>query len=425
MDLPPGWRAGTLNDVVSLVRNGIFARRPADEPVGVPILRISAVRAGRLDLAARKYVTGLDAATTSRYAIKQGDLLFTRYNGSRDLVGRCARVPEHDGLIIHPDKLIRAVPRNDVIDGRFLALLAETQEVRRFLEPRIKTTAGQSGVTGKDIRDIPVRYPSLAEQWRIVDILEDHLSRLDAARAAVDSSRLRLSRFRQSMLQAVLDLAGSAPGCSVRSIGEIAQVGTGATPLKARRDFYEGGTIPWVTSADLAQGLIECPTQFITPRALDETNVKIFPPGTLLVAMYGEGKTRGTVGELAVAATTNQACAAIRLNDSSPSHRAWVRMALEANYWQMRRLASGGVQPNLNLGLVRQISIPFPDVQTQDALLRERVAFEEARRQLAITLERVEKRESSLRRALLDAAFSGRLTGRASDMDRVEELAGV
>jgi type I restriction enzyme S subunit len=92
--------------------------------------------------------------------------------------------------------------------------------------------------------------------------------------------------------------------------------------------------------------------------------VNLFPAGTLLVAMYGEGKTRGTVGELAIAATTNQACAAVQLTDPDPRHRAWTRLALEANYWSMRRLVSGGVQPNLNLNLVRQIVVPFPKDET-------------------------------------------------------------
>jgi type I restriction enzyme S subunit len=141
--------------------------------------------------------------------------------------------------------------------------------------------------------------------------------------------------------------------------------------------------------------------------------------------MYGEGKTRGTVGELAIEAATNQACAAIQLHNKDPSHRAWVRLALEANYWQMRRLASGGVQPNLNLKLVRQIKIPLADASIRDSLLRSRDMAELGRRQLESELRLVEQRESTLRRALLDVAFSGRLTRRTSDIDLIEEMAGV
>ncbi|MEW2386080.1 restriction endonuclease subunit S [Micromonospora sp. NPDC047707] len=355
-----------------------------------------------------------------RHEVLPGDLLVASLG---ETLPRACLAPAALGPAIVKADCIR-VRLSPKVDSRWVMYAMQRPQVRKWADEH-RHGVGRPRLGLKVIRQIPIPLPPLDQQRRIVDILEDHLSRLDAARAAVDNSGLRLSRFRQAMLQSVLNSAASAPGCSIRSIGQIALVGTGATPLKARRDFYEGGTIPWVTSADLAHGLIEHPAQLITPRALDETNVKIFPPGTLLVAMYGEGKTRGTVGELAVAATTNQACAAIQLNDPTPSNRAWVRMALEANYWQMRRLASGGVQPNLNLRLVRRIRIPFPDTETRDSILHVRAGLEDARHQLAITLERVKKRESSLRRALLEAAFSGRLNGQASDMDRVEEMAGV
>jgi type I restriction enzyme S subunit len=280
-------------------------------------------------------------------------------------------------------------------------------------------------VLEKNVKAAVIPVPPLYEQRRIVNILEDHLSRLDAGRSAIGRSQVRHGRLRQTTLARVISSAALAEGSEVRSMGDIAVVGTGATPLKARRDYYDGGSIPWVTSADLAQGLIEKPTQFVTPKALAETNVKLFPAGTLLVAMYGEGKTRGTVGELASEATTNQACAAIKLHNPDPLHRAWVRLVLEANYWNMRRLASGGVQPNLNLSLVRQIQVPLPPIAVRDVLLRTRDTQEQARRQLESELCRAAQRAQSLRRALLHAAFSGQLTGRTSDTDLVEEMAGV
>jgi type I restriction enzyme, S subunit len=334
--------------------------------------------------------------------------------------------------------LTRSQPIARVVTGRFWVnnhahvVQADGVELRylqHFLNGNplrgvIRGTA-QPKLTKADLNRLVIPVPPLDEQRRIVDILEDHLSRLDAARTALEHSRTRLSRLRQAMLDSILNMAELAPTCDVRSIGDIATVGTGATPLKARRDYYEGGTIPWVTSADLARGLIEEPAQFVTPLALAETNVKLFPPGTLLVAMYGEGKTRGTVGELAISATTNQACAAIQLESSDPSYRGWVRLVLEANYWRMRRLASGGVQPNLNLSLIRQIRVPLPDSGTRDSLLRARNAEDGARHQLEPVVRRAEKRQSNLRRALLNAAFSGQLASRANDLDLVEEMVGV
>lgn len=315
---------------------------------------------------------------------------------------------------------LAAVRAKDGVDQRYLLWALRATE--RELASR---GAGSTfpAITGKQLREHVVNVPVLEEQRRIVEVLEDHLSRLGSARRAVSHSQIRLNRLRQSVLNSTLQSARSQDS-EVHSIGEIAAVSTGATPLKARDDYYVGGTIPWVTSAELKQGLIGNPIHFITERALSETSVKLFPAGTLLVAMYGEGKTRGTVGELAVAATTNQACAAVQLHDRDPSHRAWVRLALEANYWYLRGLASGGVQPNLNLSLVRQIQLPLPDADVRHSLLNDHDAQDQGRRRLESELRLIEHRESRLRAALLSAAFTGRLTECASGMDMVEEMAG-
>ncbi|MEO5881270.1 MAG: hypothetical protein ABIQ06_02550 [Caldimonas sp.] len=99
------------------------------------------------------------------------------------------------------------------------------------------------------------------------------------------------------------------------------------------------------------------PSELVTERALSETNLTLYPPGTLLVAMYGEGKTRGRCAELRISATTNQALAAIQIADP---HRRYLRLVLEGSCESMRKAASGGVQPNLNLSLVRAIVVPLP-----------------------------------------------------------------
>ena len=179
--LPAEWVRTTLGDVATLIRNGTFASRPDDDPDGLPILRISAVRAGVVDMENVKYVHGLEARRAGQFAVRSGDLLFTRYNGSRHLVGICGVVPPHSGPVLHPDKLIRVVVSPEVADSHFIAYQMASGLVRDHLEPRIRTTAGQSGISGVDVKSIPVILPPLAEQRRIVDILDDHLSRLDAA----------------------------------------------------------------------------------------------------------------------------------------------------------------------------------------------------------------------------------------------------
>jgi type I restriction enzyme S subunit len=142
------------------------------------------------------------------------------------------------------------------------------------------------------------------------------------------------------------------------TVAQLAEVGTGATPnrgMKAR--YYEGGSIPWVTSACVNASLVQEPAALVTAAAMSECNLTLYPVGTLLLAMYGEGKTRGKCAELAIESTTNQALAAIqRLGALGP----YVKLFLRKHYQELRRVASGGVQPNLNLERVREIEVPIP-----------------------------------------------------------------
>lgn len=414
------WPVKTLGEVAHSIRNGIFARRPTDEPVGNRILRISAVRDGSVNLGDGKYVADLTSDQLAKFSVRPGDLLVTRYNGSRPLVGTAGIVPPHNGIVLHPDKLIRVVLNTEVVDPRFVNYQFQSRLVRAHLEPRIRTTAGQSGIAGGDLRSVPLVLPPVDQQRRIVDILEDHLSRLDSANAAIDRCARRVSAMKDAFLARCVRELTSVSGTQVVPLGEISQVLSGATPLRSNSAFYLNGTIPWITSGDLHQGLVTKPSQFVTEAALATTNIKLVPAGSLLIAMYGEGRTRGTVAELGIDATTNQACAAVVLDD--PELRAWVRLVLDANYTAMRRMAAGGVQPNLNLSLVRSIEVPIPPESIRATLLGKLIELNASRKRLSAELSAAKMRSNRLRGAILAAAFSGRLTGSSTGLREVETV---
>ena len=131
---------------------------------------------------------------------------------------------------------------------------------------------------------------------------------------------------------------------------QIAEVGTGATPLTSEKRYYENGTIPWITSSSTGSDFVYEADNYITEDAINETNCKLKPIGTLVVAMYGQGKTRGQVTELCIEATTNQACATIQLPFTENNIlRKYVKNVFKKMYQEIRKLAQGGAQPNLNL----------------------------------------------------------------------------
>ncbi|MDF1603521.1 restriction endonuclease subunit S [Nocardioides sp. YIM 152315] len=312
-------------------------------------------------------------------------------------------------------------PRPD-IDPRWIAWSLRAFE-RELLRETRKTGTTVASIEWPRFQAFEIPVPPIDEQRRIVDLLEDHLSRLDAASRAIAESLVRLKALRDSALLSVVADAQRHGQSETHSLGELARVSSGMTPLRGNKAFYDGGTIPWITSGDLHQGLITKPTQFVTQRALDETSLKIVPAGSLLVAMYGEGKTRGTAAELGLDATTNQACAAITFHE--PDLRAWVRLILDANYTGLRRLAAGGVQPNLNLSLIKAIEVPVPPAETRRMLISRITRIDEGRERMKEELLSAHRRGTSLRRSLLKAAFSGPLTGAESDLSAAEEMIGA
>lgn len=148
-------------------------------------------------------------------------------------------------------------------------------------------------------------------------------------------------------------------------ISDISTVGTGATPSRDEPKYWLDGEINWVTSGETSKPFIKTTSECVTKKAINDTNVSIYPPGTLIIAMYGQGKTRGQITELLINAGTNQACAAIQLIANEDSHRKFIKIFFEKSYDDLRALASGGAQPNLNVAKISQTVIPLPPEHEQ------------------------------------------------------------
>ena len=152
-------------------------------------------------------------------------------------------------------------------------------------------------------------------------------------------------------------------------LGDLFSVGTGLTPLKSNTQFYENGKIPWVTSSLTSQRYITYTEEFVTEKAVEETKLKIYPPNTLIVAMYGQGKTRGQVSKLQINATTNQACAALECYIQESNLIDFAYFFFENNYEKLRSVAEGTSQPNLNLDKIKNTIFPLPQLAVQNAIV--------------------------------------------------------
>ena len=194
--LPDGWIWVKFGALCSLVRNGISVKPEGSS--GRMILRISAVRPMALDLEDVRYIAD-ESGEFDNYHLQRGDLIFTRYNGSRAYVGVCAEY-RGNGNHLYPDKLIRTKLGTPLVSSKYLEKALNCGASRSYIEGNMRTTAGQSGVSGADIREIPVPICSLAEQLEIHDRTEEKLSRTSSLLADIEQTLEMVKTLRSELL---------------------------------------------------------------------------------------------------------------------------------------------------------------------------------------------------------------------------------
>ncbi len=191
------WDKYYFSDLMSEVRNG-YGLKP-DDSGEYRILKISAVRPLSLDLSENRLNK---TRFSDEDTIAENDILFTRYNGSKEYVGICAVVPTLTEPYAYPDKLIKCRPKvQNTIHSKFLAYYMSQGDVRKYLRSKIKTTSGQNGIAGADIKKTTVYLPNIDMQSKIVEEIEIKLSVCDSIEKTVDTALQQAEAMRQSILK--------------------------------------------------------------------------------------------------------------------------------------------------------------------------------------------------------------------------------
>jgi type I restriction enzyme S subunit len=151
----------------------------------------------------------------------------------------------------------------------------------------------------------------------------------------------------------------------VCKLGEIAHIYSGGTPNRKVPEYWDG-QIPWVTTTLIDGVTIDNALEFISEKGVEFSSTRWCKAGTLLMAMYGQGKTRGKVGMLGFDATINQACAAIDLKDKESSK--YIFHVLNSMYDKIRESSNSGGQENLSGSIIKGLSVPLPPKEEQTAI---------------------------------------------------------
>lgn len=293
-----------------------------------------------------------------------------RYSDTRD-----AAVPNSIFDCFRPD--IAAV------NPEYLDHLFQRNHHGQWLRKYITVSArahGALSVSNDDLMSMPIPLPpesvSGLEQQKIADCLGS----LDSLIAAEGRKLEALRQHKQGLMQQLFPRPGetqprvrfpefqSKQEWRVAPIGELFETATGGTPDRTRPDYY-GGNVPWVTTSIINFNVIEFTKESISTAGLSNSSAKVFPKQTVLIALYGQGKTRGKVAILGIEAATNQACAAILPSEEiDPS---FVFLNLSGRYQEMRANSNSGGQKNLSQTLVRDLPLAYPECRNEQNRIAE------------------------------------------------------
>ena len=198
----------------------------------------------------------------------------------------------------------------------------------------------------------------------------------------------------------------SIPGhWKLENLGSICKTTSGGTPSRKVPDYYKGN-IPWVKSGELDNGLILDTEEKITESAVKNSSAKLFPKGTLLIALYGA--TIGKISFLGVNAATNQAVCGIF--ESPKLNHKYLFYYLSFSKPTLVQQGIGGAQPNISQGILKNLKVPVPPRAEQEQIvekIEELFSELDAGKRL---LETVKEQLKTYRQAVLKNAFDGRLT---------------
>ena len=321
----------------------------------------------------------------TKFKMSKGDILFARRNA---YLKRVAIAP-HDGLFSAHGMMLRAKP--DVVLPDFLPYFMQSD---LFMNRAMEISVGSLSPTinWKTMAVQEFALPPMKEQKRLVEVLGP-IAELeeDLRNAEHEADRLQKAAM-QDLLDAHLN------GWPERPIGEVFKVTTGGTPSRNNVTFWNGD-VPWVKTGEVNYHVIESTEERITDEGLKGSAAKLCPPNSVLVALYGQGPTRGRVGMLGIAATVNQACAAIYPTDDFDPW--FVYYYLSGKYLSLRAMAQGAAQPNLNLAMIKGFGIPVPTLEQQKTAVASIDAVAKAKAEI---LQRREK-AAELKRKVREGAI--------------------
>ena len=266
------------------------------------------------------------------------------------------------------------------------------------------------------LAQFPVPLPPLEVQHRIVSYLDKNLARIDEVTEKLEEFLEDTKTKTENLLQAAVqghltkgwreqhhELEGEWKSTT---LGEAFAWSSGGTPSRKKPEYYTGD-IPWVKSGELQDGVIEETEEHITKEAIDESSAKLFPKGSVVIAMYGDG-TVGNVGILGVDAATNQAVAVAR--STKHTFARYLFFYLRANRKRIIASGKGGAQRNISQQVIKALPYEQPPLAEQEEILRLIDLNLDAFSQASVLVQKALDALAANRKVLVSAVLAGELS---------------
>jgi len=254
------------------------------------------------------------------------------------------------------------------------------------------------------LKEIDVHYPkSLPEQQRIVSILDEAFASIAKAKANAEQNLKNAKELFESYLQGVF--SNNEKSWKEKKLEEIAVVKSGGTPSRTKKEYWDGD-IAWYSSGELNYLYTQEPERYINDLAINNSNAKIFPKGSLLIGMYDTAALKMSIIDRDAA--FNQAISGVEPNDKVDLK--FVFHAINLKKQELLGLRRGTRQKNLSLEKIKMISIPLPPIEEQKTIVRQLDALRTETQKLEAIYQKKLLYLEELKKSLLQKAFSGELT---------------
>ena len=335
---------------------------------------------------------GKDIGTKQQWVARSGQFVLSKIDARNGAMG--VVTDELDGAIVTHDFPLFDVTK-DVINPHFLLLIITTESFMKFAQSCSSGTTNRQRINVKKFLQQRIPLPSLAEQNRLVEVYNNQMAEAKGKVVESECSKDTIKAYMQEVLgintakkvrlkglfsfvrfkdilqwgvdmitmEKVEQLSQKYPSKPIDQLGEV---GSGGTPSRSIKSYYNGN-IPWIKTGEVLNDIITDTEEKITEDAVANSSAKMYPIGSLIVAMYGH--TRGRTAKLGINATTNQACAVIYNINNDEILTDYLWYYLQSQFDEIRALGSGTGQPNLNAGHIKNYRVVVPPLSVQQEIV--------------------------------------------------------